>query len=47
MIIAAHPAVACIIPATASAAHLRHNLAAGRGRLPDARQHEEIAAALR
>ena len=30
-----HPAVTCPIPATASAKHLRDNLAAGRGRLPD------------
>jgi aryl-alcohol dehydrogenase-like predicted oxidoreductase len=44
--IAAHPAVTCIIPATASVAHLTDNLAAGRGRLPDARQRELIAAAL-
>jgi len=44
--IAAHPAVTCIIPATASVAHLEDNLAAGRGRLPDARLREEIAAAL-
>jgi aryl-alcohol dehydrogenase-like predicted oxidoreductase len=44
--IAAHPAVTCIIPATASAAHLEDNLAAGRGRLPDERQRELIAAAL-
>ena len=44
--IAAHPAVTCIIPATASMAHLEDNLAAGRGRLPDQRQREEIAAAL-
>ena len=44
--IAAHPAVTCIIPATASVAHLEDNLAAGRGRLPDERQRELIAAAL-
>ena len=44
--IAAHPAVTCIIPATASVAHLRDNLAGGVGRLPDQRQREEIAAAL-
>jgi diketogulonate reductase-like aldo/keto reductase len=44
--IASHPAVTCIIPATASAAHLRDNLAGGRGRLPDQRQREQIAAAL-
>jgi aryl-alcohol dehydrogenase-like predicted oxidoreductase len=44
--IAAHPAVTCIIPATASVAHLEDNLAAGRGRLPDERQRELIAASL-
>ena len=31
-----HPAVTCVIPATARVEHLRDNLAAGRGRLPDA-----------
>jgi aryl-alcohol dehydrogenase-like predicted oxidoreductase len=44
--IASHPAVTCIIPATASVAHLRDNLAGGVGRLPDQRQRAEIAAAL-
>jgi aryl-alcohol dehydrogenase-like predicted oxidoreductase len=44
--IAAHPAVTCIIPATASAAHLKDNLAAACGALPDARQREQIAQAL-
>jgi aryl-alcohol dehydrogenase-like predicted oxidoreductase len=43
--IAAHPAVTCIIPATGKVAHLEDNLAGGRGRLPDARQREEIARA--
>ena len=43
--IAAHPAVTCIIPATAKASHLADNLAGGRGRLPDARQREAIARA--
>jgi len=43
--IAAHPAVTCIIPATAQRAHLEDNLAAGRGPLPDARQREAIARA--
>jgi diketogulonate reductase-like aldo/keto reductase len=42
--IASHPAVTCIIPATASVAHLEDNLAGGRGRLPDQRQREQIAA---
>jgi aryl-alcohol dehydrogenase-like predicted oxidoreductase len=44
--IASHPAVTCIIPATASVAHLKDNLAGGVGRLPDQRQREQIAAAL-
>jgi aryl-alcohol dehydrogenase-like predicted oxidoreductase len=43
--IAAHPAVTCIIPATGKVEHLEDNLAGGRGRLPDARQREEIARA--
>ena len=43
--VVAHPAVTCVIPATGQAAHLRDNLAAGRGRLPDARQRELIARA--
>jgi diketogulonate reductase-like aldo/keto reductase len=30
----AHPAVTCVIPATATANHLRENLSAGEGRLP-------------
>jgi aryl-alcohol dehydrogenase-like predicted oxidoreductase len=44
--IASHPAVTCIIPATASVAHLKDNLAGGVGRLPDGAQREKIAAAL-
>jgi len=43
--IAAHPAVTCIIPATGKLEHLEDNLAGGRGRLPDARQREQIARA--
>jgi aryl-alcohol dehydrogenase-like predicted oxidoreductase len=43
--IAAHPAVTCIIPATAKLDHLQDNLAGGRGRLPDAHQREAIAQA--
>jgi aryl-alcohol dehydrogenase-like predicted oxidoreductase len=43
--IAAHPAVTCIIPATGKVEHLQDNLAGGRGRLPDARQREQIARA--
>ena len=44
--IAAHPAVTCIIPATGNVRHLLDNLGGGRGRLPDARQREQIAQAL-
>jgi diketogulonate reductase-like aldo/keto reductase len=34
--IVSHPAVTCAIPATGDPAHLRENMAAGVGRLPDA-----------
>ncbi|TLY64055.1 MAG: aldo/keto reductase [Gammaproteobacteria bacterium] len=44
--IAAHPAVTCIIPATGNVRHLTDNLGGGRGRLPDARQREQIVQAL-
>ncbi len=37
-----HPAVTCVIPATAKAAHLRENLHAGRLPLPDATSREKI-----
>ena len=43
--IGAHPAVTCIIPATGKLAHLQDNLAAGRGRLPGARQRAAIVQA--
>ena len=33
--IVSHPAVTCAIPATGDPAHLRDNMGAGRGRLPD------------
>jgi len=39
-----HPAVTCVIPATTKVAHVRQNLAAASGRLPDARMRERIAA---
>jgi diketogulonate reductase-like aldo/keto reductase len=38
-----HPAVTCAIPATGKVKHLQDNLAAGRGRLPDARLRALIA----
>lgn len=39
----AHPAVTCAIPATRQVAHVRENLAAARGPLPDAALRERIA----
>ena len=43
----AHPAVSCVIPATSQVAHVRQNLAAAQGPMPDAAQRERIAAAIR
>jgi len=42
--ILSHPAVTCVIPATAKLAHLKDNLAAARGALPDPAQRERMAA---
>ncbi len=39
-----HPAVSCVIPATTQVAHVRQNLAAGTGRMPDAAMRQRIAA---
>ena len=39
----AHPAVTCVIPGTRNPAHMSDNLGAGRGRLPDAGQRQQIA----
>jgi diketogulonate reductase-like aldo/keto reductase len=41
--IVSHPAVTSAIPATSQVAHVRENLAAARGRLPDAALRERIA----
>ncbi|MEH6434889.1 aldo/keto reductase [Massilia sp. DD77] len=41
--IVAHPAVSCAIPATTSVAHVRENLLAGAGRLPDEALRKRIA----
>ena len=38
-----HPAVTCVIPATAKPRHMRDNAAAGRGRMPDAEMRERMA----
>lgn len=45
--ILAHPAVTCPIPATTRVEHVRENLRAARGPLPDARQRGTIAATIR
>jgi aryl-alcohol dehydrogenase-like predicted oxidoreductase len=42
--VVAHPAVTCAIPATSQVAHLRQNMGAARGRLPDAGLRERMAA---
>jgi diketogulonate reductase-like aldo/keto reductase len=42
--IVAHPAVTCVIPATTSVAHVRENMAAAYGRLPDEAMRRRMAA---
>ncbi len=44
--IIAHPAVTCVIPASAKAANMRDNMLAGLGELPDQALRERIAAEL-
>jgi diketogulonate reductase-like aldo/keto reductase len=41
--VVSHPAVTCAIPATGNEAHLRENMAAGVGPIPDERMRERIA----
>ena len=41
--IVSHPAVSCAIPATSDPAHMAQNMAAARGRMPDATQRRRIA----
>ncbi|HUR81017.1 MAG TPA: aldo/keto reductase [Thermoanaerobaculia bacterium] len=41
-----HPAVTCAIPATSKPEHLRQNMNAGRGAMPDAAMRKKIAAAI-
>lgn len=43
--IVSHPGVTCAIPATSNLSHLRDNMQAGRGRMPDAAMRERIAKA--
>jgi diketogulonate reductase-like aldo/keto reductase len=40
--IVAHPAVTCVIPATSNPRHLEDNMAAGSGRLPDAKTRQRM-----
>tara|TARA_R110002094_G_scaffold51157_5_gene62725 strand:- start:1544 stop:2476 length:933 start_codon:yes stop_codon:yes gene_type:complete len=40
--ILAHPAVTCVIPATSSPKHMRDNMQAGVGRVPDTTQRKEM-----
>ena len=42
--VVSHPAVSCAIPATRVPAHLDDNMAAGRGRMPDAAQRRRLQA---
>ncbi|MBI3063007.1 MAG: aldo/keto reductase, partial [Deltaproteobacteria bacterium] len=38
-----HPAITCAIPATSKVAHLKDNMQAGVGPLPDAAMRERMA----
>ena len=40
--IVAHPAVTCVIPATSKPQHMEDNMAAGAGRLPDAKMRRRM-----
>jgi diketogulonate reductase-like aldo/keto reductase len=40
--VVSHPAVNCAIPATSKVHHMQDNMQAGRGRLPDARQRQQM-----
>jgi diketogulonate reductase-like aldo/keto reductase len=44
--VVSHPAVTCAIPATSQAEHLRRNMRAGTGPMPDADLRNRIAAAV-
>jgi diketogulonate reductase-like aldo/keto reductase len=44
--IVSHPAVTCVIPATTSVAHVRENMNAAYGRLPDTPLRQRIVAAV-
>ncbi|MFP3873669.1 MAG: aldo/keto reductase [Thiohalophilus sp.] len=40
--IISHPAVTCAIPATSKVAHMRENMGAGYGRLPDTKRRQQM-----
>ena len=42
--VVSHPAVTCAIPATSQVAHVRQNMAAARGRMPDTALRTRMAA---
>ena len=44
--IVSHPAVTCAIPATTSVSHVRENVNAASGRLPDAAMRQRMIAAV-
>lgn len=44
--IVSHPAVTCVIPATSRVTHMRDNLQAGIGRLPDEKMRQRMASEL-
>jgi aryl-alcohol dehydrogenase-like predicted oxidoreductase len=44
--IVSHPAVTCAIPATTSVAHVRENVNAASGRMPDAAMRQRMIAAV-
>jgi diketogulonate reductase-like aldo/keto reductase len=41
--VVSHPALTCAIPATSKLVHLRDNMGAARGRMPDEKQRAMIA----
>lgn len=41
--VVSHPAITCAIPATSSVEHLRDNMGAGVGRMPNEKQRDEVA----
>jgi aryl-alcohol dehydrogenase-like predicted oxidoreductase len=41
--VVSHPAVTCAIPATSRVDHVRENMAAGRGPMPDAALRQRMA----